>query len=304
MACFHPVWAWYDDRVTTEKGKPLLRFNISQLYGRSQENPHIHTLQVPCGKCDGCLMARAKSWAMRCVHEAAFHEKNCFLTLTYSPECLPIDGSVNKREMQLFMKRYRKKFGSGIRFFLCGEYGAANLRPHYHVIIFGHDFDDKVVYKHDVNTGVTLYTSRVLSGLWPFGFSTVGAVSERACAYTARYILKKQFGRKAESHYRGLTPEFVNMSRKPGIGYEWIMKYHSDVYPQDYVVNSAGLKARPPAYYDKIYDNIGNIEDIKLKRIEKIKDNPDYNDPARLAVREKCQQLRQKRLVRTYENPV
>ena len=35
------------------------------------------------------------------------------------------------------MKRLRFKFGSGIRYFQCGEYGEHYARPHHHAIIFG-----------------------------------------------------------------------------------------------------------------------------------------------------------------------
>ena len=45
------------------------------------------TMSVPCGQCIGCRLDRSKSWAIRCVHEASLHDVNCFITLTYSPEC-------------------------------------------------------------------------------------------------------------------------------------------------------------------------------------------------------------------------
>ena len=79
------------------------------------------------------------------MHEASLHERNCFLTLTFDDLHLPASGSVNVRDVQLFLKRFRKALtyrNMKIRFFACGEYGDKNLRPHYHLIIFGYDFAD------------------------------------------------------------------------------------------------------------------------------------------------------------------
>ena len=41
------------------------------------------------------------------------------------------------------MKRLRKRAGSDVRFYMCGEYGPENWRPHYHALLFGFDFADK-----------------------------------------------------------------------------------------------------------------------------------------------------------------
>ena len=35
----------------------------------------------------------------------------------------------------------------------------------------------------------------------------------------------------AEQHYKGREPEYVVMSRRPGIGRGWLEKFTSDVYP-------------------------------------------------------------------------
>lgn len=301
MTCYHPIPAYTDDRVLHPSGKPKLQFNVLKGVGRAA-NPHITLLKVPCGKCEGCLLDRSKKWAIRCMHEASLHDNNCFLTLTYDDKHLPIDGSLNIEDFQLFMKRLRKKYGNGIRFFHCGEYGSLHFRPHHHAIIFGHDFNDKEMISlgRDVNT--VLYRSNSLSLLWPYGFTSIGSVTERSCAYVARYILKK-VNRTKQQNFQ-FKPEYITMSRRPGIAHDWILRYKDDVYPHDYVVLSNGIKAKPPAYYDKIYDIIQNdysLIDIKNKRIEQMKNNPDYNDPARLATKETLQKLRTKKLVRNLE---
>lgn len=194
------------------------------------------------------------------MHEAQMHDQNCFITLTYAPEYLPSDGSLHLEHFQKFMKRLRKRYGAGIRFFHCGEYGEENKRPHYHCILFGFDFPDKVLRREVFNPKtpgqyVPYYNSKSLEELWPFGISIIGDVTFESCAYVARYILKKVTGEKADAHYNGLAPEYITMSRRPGIGHSFYLKYWRDMYPQDVCIDSRGFKGRPPAYYDKLYES-------------------------------------------------
>ena len=113
------------------------------------------------------------------------------------------------------MKRFRKHFGSGVRFFHCGEYGELYERPHHHAILFNCDIYDKELLLN-AKTGFNLYTSSLLSSLWPFGLHSIGEVSFESCAYVARYIMKKVTGDMSESHYHGRKPEYITMSRRPG----------------------------------------------------------------------------------------
>ena len=75
-------------------------------------------------------------WALRCMHEAKLHDRNCFVTLTYDDLHLPPHGSLRYRDIQLFHKKLRRRVGA-FRFFLCGEYGEQLGRPHYHACYFG-----------------------------------------------------------------------------------------------------------------------------------------------------------------------
>ena len=302
MPCYHPLTAYRSKQGRDPRtGKWPIVFNVAEGY-RDME------VKVPCGQCIGCRLEKSRQWAIRCIHEASLHEKNCFITLTYNDEHLDPMMSLNKRDFQLFMKRLRKRFGAGIRFFQCGEYGSLNQRPHHHACLFGFDFPDKKLWR--VNNGVPLYRSAELERLWPFGFSTVGEVTFESAAYVARYVLKKVNGEKAFLHYAVYDeetgeylgqrqPEYITMSRRPGIGRGWIEKYMSDVYPQDYVVIRKGLKCRPPAYYDRIYD-LTNPEEfaiIKVRRQIKARKNPD-NTPQRLRVKEMVKERQISRLVR------
>lgn len=256
---------------------------------------------VPCGQCHGCRLERSRQWAIRCLHEASLHQDNCYLTLTYAPEYLPADRSLNKRDICLFMKRLRKRFGDGIRFFQCGEYGEDFNRPHHHVLLFGFDFPDR---KYWCNShGFRLYRSAILEELWPFGHCTIGNVTFESAAYVARYIMKKMNGDKAASHYNGRLPEFITMSRRPGIAHDWITQFKDDVYPNDKCVVRPGFIAKPPKYYDRVFDLCHHdiFAIIKSRRIKAAKESDD-NCLSRLAVREVVQKRRAEKLVRKFES--
>lgn len=201
---------------------------------------------LPCGKCQACLLTRARTWAIRCVHEASLHDSNEFLTLTFDDEHLPKNNSLDQRCMQLFFKRLRKNFPeTEPRYYYCGEYGDRFGRPHYHVLLFNFAFPDKLLLKGEGERA--LYTSQILSRLWGHGFATIGAVTPESAAYVSRYVLKKQ--ENATKIPSGRKPEFTRMSRRPGIGAGWIDIYSSDVYPSNFVVHS-GKFYSVPRYYD------------------------------------------------------
>jgi len=298
MACYHPLTGY-------------LATNGGITFKSANALPGTY-LSVPCGRCIGCRVDHAKEWALRCVHEASLYEKNCFITLTYNSEHLPEDGSLNKTHFQKFIKRLRKKFGSGVRYFQCGEYGSLLSRPHYHACLFNFDFPDKELWT--IKKGIKLYTSEILKDLWSdpifkqsYGYSTIGEVNYESASYIAKYVIKKINGKMAKDHYCGLMPEYVNMSRRPGIGRGWIDQFKTDVFPLDKIIEKSGkgklIFSKPPRFYDKIYDLTNPEEFLKIKtiRIKNAKESPE-NRPARLRTREICSQASLSREKREYEN--
>lgn len=296
MPCYHPLSAYQcaDGSIVFQERR---WFNT------------VKTLSLPCGQCIGCRLERSRQWAMRCMHEAQLHEKNCFITLTYDNTHLPSDGSLHYKDFQLFIKRLRKKFGnSRIRYYMAGEYGENFGRPHFHACIFGHDFHDKKLWKRSPS-GAMLYRSEDLELLWPFGYSSIGDVNFESAAYVARYIMKKVTGHNSKAHYTETNPEtgeittrkpeFNKMSLKPGIGYDWYKKYKSDVYPHDYVIIK-GKKVKPPKFYDKKYktDNPYEFDEILYKREINGKLNSEDNTMERLIVKEKVQNAKLQKLKR------
>ena len=297
MPCYHPLSAYQcaDGSIVFQERR---WFNT------------VKTLSLPCGQCIGCRLERSRQWAMRCMHEAQLHEKNCYITLTYDNTHLPSDGSLHYKDFQLFIKRLRKKFGNTrIRYYMAGEYGENFGRPHFHACIFGHDFHDKELWKRS-SSGFMLYRSSDLELLWPFGYSSIGDVNFESAAYVARYIMKKVTGHNSKAHYTETDPEtgeitkrkpeFNKMSLKPGIGYDWYKKYKSDVYPHDYVIIK-GKKVKPPKFYDKKYkmDNPYEFDEILYKREINGKLNSEDNTMERLLVKEIVQNAKLQKLKRT-----
>lgn len=252
-------------------------------------------------------------WALRCVHEAQSHKENSFITLTYNDEFIPSDGSLDKRHFQLFMKKLREELSpKRIRFYHCGEYGPKLARPHYHAILFGHQFTDLKL--HSDRKGTRLYRSATLARIWGKGFVTVGDVNINSAGYVARYCMKKITGEQADYHYLtvdphtgeilgNLQPEYNTMSRKPGIARDWYETYSSDVYPSDGIFHK-GQTHRPPRYYDSMFESTNPVEWETVKRARKVRAHAKREDstPERLAVRETCKNLQLNHLKRTYEN--
>ena len=293
MPCYTPLKGWRARERNPKTGKRSIVFSYTEGYS---DMP----VEVSCGQCIGCRLERSRQWAVRCMHEASLHPKNCFITLTYDEEQIPSDFSLKVVHFQKFMKRLRFKYGKGIRFFHCGEYGELYGRPHYHAVLFNHDFEDKVLFS--LKRGVSLYTSEELAKLWPYGFSTVGDVTFESAAYVARYVTKKITGAAAAEHYGDRKPEYVTMSRRPGIAKDWFDKFKSDVFPVDQVVIRKNMKVKPPRYYDGLYEltNPDDFRRIKAVRKKRAAENPD-NTEERLEVRHKIRKKRAQRLKRGLE---
>lgn len=253
---------------------------------------------------------------MRSVHEKLFHEQSCFLTLTYRDESLPPGRTLVRRDFTLFMKRFREYIDVPIRNVYCGEYGSKTGRPHFHAIIFGYDFKfrDKSVSLHKYNKlGQCLWKSPLLNDLWGKGFCLSGEVTWQSAAYTARYIMKKVKGEKAEEHYwnrdpetgekvNKILPEFFQPSTRYGIGTEYIWNYWREVYADDFVVVD-GRKYRPPRFYDKFLQKQDPelYEKVKAKRRERAQSSAKDNTWARLEAREKVKMSQFNQLVRDLE---
>ncbi len=148
-----------------------------------------------------------------------------------------------------------------------------------------------------------VYRSADLEQLWPYGFSSVGAVTFQSAAYVARYIMKKITGPAADDHYQIIDdmtgevydrlPEYTTMSRRPGIATGWINKYTTDIYPSDFVIIK-GKKQRPPRFYDTYFEHEypKEYQVMKIRRKKATAKHASNNTPERLKVRETIQALK------------
>ncbi|UOK21016.1 replication initiator protein [Chifec microvirus UA13_19] len=235
MPCYHPLPGWYG-KTRGPSGKRPVVFQFS-------EGLKDRPVSVPCGRCTGCLLERARTWAARCQHESQLHESNLFVTLTYDDSHLPPGGSLDPRHMVLFLKRLRKAHGS-FRFFQCGEYGEDLSRPHHHALLFGVRFDDA----RQLHGGSDLRESAELERLWGHGLCTIGDVTFESAGYVARYSMKKL----AAAARPELYPPYLTMSRRPGIGSGFIERHARKVVLQDFIVSNGHKSGVPRFYRDRL----------------------------------------------------
>ena len=242
------------------------------------------------------------------------HKENAFITLTYNDENLR-DISLDHREFQLFIKRLRKSKSAWqgkpgkCSYYMAGEYGTENRRPHFHACIFGWSPPDKK-YWYTTGSKSKLYTSEILDKLWEYkGFTSIGDVNFESAAYISRYLMAKVTGQAAEKHYeyvdeetgeiKRVKPEYNKMSLKPAIGKQWLEKYATDVYPKGEILIRKH-KTKSPKYYDKQYKKKepDKYEEMKQQReIESLKYRQDNTDE-RLKAKETVKRAQLKALMR------
>lgn len=321
MACYHPLkgyqFGW------TDNGKPNYKITSFDTILYDENGKEREYQLIPCGKCVGCRLAYSRAWADRCMAEASYHDSSFFVTLTYDNDHIPNAvikdtgeimqyGTLVKRDCQLFMKRLRKnyRYDNKIRFFLAGEYGSQTARPHYHVILFGLKLNDLVLYKKD--RGYCYWTSKFIEEAWQHkGYCVVAPVTWETCAYTARYIMKKQNGEASKKYDElGIIPEFTLMSRKPGISFE-CFEDNKESYLKFGEVNisteDGGRSIKNIKYWNKHLE-IEYPDDVKLMKekckkkmevIQKIKEsNTDKSYLELLATAESIKTAQARKLIR------
>lgn len=241
------------------------------------------------------------------MHEASLSTENCFVTLTYDQANLPVDYSLDKTHVPILIRAIRDA-GNSVRYFQCGEYGDQNWRPHYHLALFQKDYRQGA--EQIANKGPhKLYRHPELEKLWGKGLTSVGELTTESASYIASYITKKVRGPNADSHYEWFSNqhntwfmrerEYTTMSRRPGIGADWIRKFKSDVYPSDEIIIN-GKKARPPKFYDAQLERTdpGLLKRVKGKRIRDGSKHAENNTPDRLHTRDQLAKRRQNQLKR------
>lgn len=265
MPCYGPLTAY----------RPKSESSDRRLVFRKTDSETGIPIKIPCGKCPGCKLEQSRQWAVRCMHEKRLHNSSCFVTLTYDDKHLPNGNTLVKSDLQNFLKRLRHETGPGLRFFGCGEYGSQTSRPHYHLLLLNSDFTDKRIIKS--GTQYNLYDSPSLSKLWTAGHHALGDVTFESAAYVARYCMKKKQNGKTVDD--GRVPEYIVMSRRPGLGAGYFEKYQSEILNHDTIIVN-GLPAALPRFYDNKLAGLTGLSEkislytgyelIKLKRRRKL----------------------------------
>lgn len=185
--CLQPLKAWYCNNPNVAK----LTFKPPT----DMEQYVNNYIEVPCGKCAGCLDDKKRRWVNRLLLENYDKQSGTFITLTYAdaPKGLSVSHA------QKFLKRFRnapRDYGvcvpADFKYFLCGERGTLRGRPHYHALMFGVDMFSPswepyiAMYKD----GYPVWTSGVLQKIWQKGFVTIGEITGKSIQYVAKYVSK------------------------------------------------------------------------------------------------------------------
>lgn len=222
------------------------------------------SLLIPCGTCIGCKKSQSQAWALRCILELQDHNAATFTTLTYSPEHEP--RTLQKRHLQLFQKRLRKKSTRTIRVFASGEYGEKNGRPHYHAILFG---------------ASAVEDANKIQVAWNMGNAYTIPATPATIGYTAGYCAKKYNRARLRSAYEhidtetgeitystkqpdGWQDEFIQMSRNPGIGAN--ARQHQQSWKDYAVIN--GTRIPVPKYFHKAWEQIATEGEKEEHNVE------------------------------------
>lgn len=238
------------------------------------------TFQLPCGKCLECRLESARQTAVRCVHESKMYDDNSFITLTYDDQHLN-SPKLHYPDFQNFMKSLRSKIydeqllkffpgsnqrerrrlfrtlsiesqnlikhNSSVGVFVAGEYGDRKKRPHWHAILFNWRPQD-LKPKYVSERGDQVYTSDVLSSLWPHGASELGQVTFQSAGYVARYATKKlSHGKDGDHEYEPISKR----SSRHAIGKKFLERYWQDIFTHGQVILSDEIRCGIPRYYEK-----------------------------------------------------
>lgn len=199
---------------------------------------HKQEMVVPCGKCAFCAATKRSDWATRLEYEGRLHLDKKFITLTYANPHLTWNHGhpqLVKADLQKWFKRVRKA-GAKVRYFAVGEYGSQTLRPHYHVLLFG-----------DVS-------EEIIRSAWPFGLVHIGTVTQASIMYCLGYIVNKSW-----KHVHNRVPPFSLMSRKPGLGSNYLSRAMIDWHRsgrKNYVLVDGAKRHLPRFYKCKIFSKI------------------------------------------------
>ena len=281
------------------KDPNTIRFSLNEMnnYTRKKGKGWMYEI-IPCGHCYACKLNHSAEWATRCVLETKYHEHSYWITLTYDEEHLPIykyftdgtnyfendgtwTGTLEPEDVTRFLNSLRKYFErkgiTGIKYYYAGEYGSQNLRPHYHMLLWGAPLDLNEFYDFHIDERNKLHwKSHEIDHFWGKGLIDMTEIEWSNAAYTARYTMKKLSDMsKPDKFYaeQGKIKEFVRMSRRPGIGMEYFKDHMNEIYSHDEIImktvkgNTGSIK--PPSAWDRKFKELYPTEYFIIKQQRK-----------------------------------
>lgn len=271
MACYNPI------PVMTGKGQKIefldkwannkeeqRKYLINEKYhltGQWDDKSKKQFNLIPCNKCLGCKIDKAKDWAVRSQLEAKMYDHNYFITLTYNNENLPTKNGIptlQPKDLTRFIKSLRKHFERknhiGIKYLAGCEYGEERGRPHYHIIFFNLPLEDIKPNGRKNEINQPYYSSKLIDKLWGKATRTcdIGKVTYESASYTTRYSFKKIHASKTKE--LGIEPEQLRMSN--GIGKKWLEqeKNYNSLWELNHVIiknNKGVINAPLPKYFKR-----------------------------------------------------
>lgn len=191
-----------------------------------------------------CLQNKRAQWSFRLKEHLRNSRNAFFVTLTYDDKKIPLEQIsenayvpvVNKRDVQLFIKRLRKTQKIKISYYLVAEYGSNTFRPHYHAIMF------------DIDGSIDKASESIMKA-WDNGHVMLGTVTDASIHYVTKYAITK-----TDYPLNAVRP-FALISK--GIGKSYIERcrtYHDGNVDHSYVISESGHKSSMPRYYaERLY---------------------------------------------------
>lgn len=209
-------------------------------YDAGTTQPLDLDIETPCRKCEECLQDRRKLWTARAFQETDAASRTWMGTFTFAPEHrLTLQWSVEKRlaersvlfetlspdeqwreiasasgrEVQLWLKRLRKKVDP-VRFrFLAVCEAHADGYPHWHMLI--HECSHPITWD-DLQYVAKREKGKALpQQMWKYGFTHFKLIERAAAPYICKYLSKSMLARvRASVDYGGSDRKISNEVKK------------------------------------------------------------------------------------------
>ena len=263
MPCYHPrtiALRW----LPSENKYKVIWSPLADPDHEHINHEYDRLVQMPCGRCLGCLEQKAKEWAKRCQLEAVYYPfSSYFVTLTYEndylhfadiymkndPDYCVTMPSLCKLDLIDFIRSLRYNSSNpqpGLRFFGCGEYGPQTFRPHYHILFFNLNLPTIGTSSPDLKPCLgsnDYFLSDFIGKHWNKGFHTIFPYSYGTGQYIAKYLVKDTMIENNSDLIDNREKPFLHMSRRPGIGRRYFDEHKEELLRYDSVTVPSDLGA-------------------------------------------------------------